>query len=149
MRKEQPRVLSQTPSRVRIHLPGVPPERSEADLGRVSGVASVQGNALTSNVLIHFDPRATSVAAILARAEALTAEVPPAAPSDGRLLRAGVRGVLGHALVDSVLYAIVFAEPFGLPLAGLGALHLGFDVVAWTVAFAPLLGEMTPAGGRA
>jgi hypothetical protein len=50
-----------------------------------------------------------------------------------------LHGLLGHALVDVVFYTAAFAEPFGLPLAGLGVLHLGCDVVVWTAALAPLL----------
>jgi hypothetical protein len=41
-----------------------------------------------------------------------------------------------------VFYAVVFAEPFGLPLAGLGVLHLGLDVAVWTAALAPALKEV-------
>jgi hypothetical protein len=154
---EHPSILSETPGRVRIALPGCRPAdagRVEADLRRLAGVRAVQINPLTGNALLRFDPRATSARALLAGAAAVARQLHrarqaadragPAAGAAGvtrgDLARAGLRGLLGHALVDTAFYAIAFAEPFGLPLAGLGVLHLGFDVVAWTVALAPLLG---------
>jgi hypothetical protein len=78
-------------------------------------------------------------------AEEAAPSAPPASAGGGALLRAGLRGLLGHALVDTVFYAVTFAEPFGLPLAGLGAMHLGLDVIAWTVALAPLREGSVPA----
>jgi hypothetical protein len=65
----------------------------------------------------------------------------PAATRGPALLRAGLRGLVGHALVDTALYAVAFTEPFGLPLAGLGALHLGLDLFVWTAALAPVFQE--------
>jgi hypothetical protein len=142
---EQPRVLSLTPGRLRLHLPAW--AGHEAGLRRLPGVRDVQASPLTGNVLVHFDPRATTAQALVAAAGGLgpgpggAAERAREGPSGGSAaLRAGLTGLLGHALVDTVFYAVVFAEPFGLPLAGLGVLHLGLDVLAWTVALVPLLG---------
>jgi hypothetical protein len=158
--ERQPRVLSAIPGRLRVHLPGWHGERTdwvEAQLRQVLGVEAVQGSPLTGNVLIHFNPRATSAQAVLAAAGALDVEQQPTGISwreetpssvsstrQGQWLRAGLRGLLGHALVDTAFYTITFAEPFGLPLAGLGALHLGLDVLVWTTALAPLLPSHTP-----
>jgi hypothetical protein len=50
-----------------------------------------------------------------------------------------VLGLLGHAVVDSLMYALAFAEPFGLPLAGLAKFHLGLDALVWAASLAPLL----------
>jgi hypothetical protein len=57
---ERLRVLSLTPGRMRLHLPGWTAgdaDRVEARLDRVRGVESVQANPLTGNLLIRFDPR--------------------------------------------------------------------------------------------
>ena len=151
------RVLSLVPGRVRLHLPGWAGDgrhRLEAELRRARGVRSVQANPLTGNVLIHFDPQATTPEALLGVAARLRNGWPARGEGGRRggrrrdLLRAGLRGLLGHALVDTLIYTVTFTQPFGLPLAGLGALHLGLDVVAWGVALAPVLGpgEAAPAG---
>jgi hypothetical protein len=143
---------------MRLHLPGWTGdggEQLETCLGRVRGVEHIQANPLTGNVLVCFDPQATTADTILA---ALAAAVGP--PSRGgpasvplgsrhlpgrtfksRAVRCGVIGLLGHAVVDTLLYTLAFAEPFGLPLAGLAKLHLGLDAVVWTASLAPLLGE--------
>jgi hypothetical protein len=147
---ERFRVLSLIPGRVRLHLAGRTAggvDQIEDWLGRLPGVQSVRVNALTGNVLIHFDPRATTEHALLAAcvlepgpaggAAAARKAVP--APNGKVVLRAGLHGVLGHVLVDTVFYTVTFAEPFGLPLAGLGILHLALDVVVWAVALTPLL----------
>jgi hypothetical protein len=155
------RVLSLIPGRVRLHLSlagSSAPEQVEARLGRLPGVGSVQLNRLTGNALIHFNPQVTTGPALVAAVRALGQEsfaerpsVPlpqsAKAPGGNKYLRAGLRGVLGHALVDTVFYAVTFSQPFGLPLAGLGVLHLGFDLVAWSVALAPLLSCPPPPVG--
>lgn len=168
--ERQPRVLSAIPGRLRIHLPGWHGEQAdhiEAQLRQTPGIEAVHANPLTRNVLIHFNPRATSAQALLAAAGALDVESPDeqqatSSARRGQWLQVGLRGLLGHALVDTAFYTITFAEPFGLPLAGLGVLHLGLDVVVWTLALAPLLepsrtpdnrgdgqgGERRPALGR-
>jgi hypothetical protein len=153
-------VLSRIPGRLRLHLPGRgedDPRRIESDLRRLEGVEDVQANPLTGNVLVRFDPRLTTDREVLATVEAASRALAPSPPPavggsdlNGRvLLRAGMYGVLGHALVDAVFYTVVFAEPFGLPLAGLGALHLGFDVLAWSAALVPVLEAATQPGGTA
>jgi hypothetical protein len=147
---EQPRVLSRTTGRLRLHLPAL----AEAELRRLPGVREVKANPLTGNMLIRFDPGTASAEGVLEAAGAVAAGLQPAdseaAESAGykpaatrgqALLQAGLRGLVGHALVDTAFYALVFTEPFGLPLTGLGALHLGLDLVVWTVALAPVLEE--------
>jgi hypothetical protein len=139
----QRQVLSLTPGRLRLHLPG---RAGDVDgLRRLPGVRDVQASPLTGNVLVRFDPRTTTAQALVAAAGGLGSGPDGGAERErpsggGALLRVGLTGLLGHALVDTVFYAVVFAEPFGLPLAGLGVLHLGLDVLAWTVALVPLLG---------
>jgi hypothetical protein len=121
-------------------------------LGQVPGVLHVEANSLTGNVLIRFDPLIIAEEVLLAslcsaQREARPDRPPsrPRGPDDqgglepGRgntLLQAGLRGVLGHAAVDALFYTVAFAEPFGLPLAGLGLLHLGLDVFVWGAALA-------------
>ena len=166
--KGQPRVLSSTPGRLRLHLQGWHDERAgrvEALLLQVPGVEAAQASPLTGNVLVRFDPRATSAHVVVAAAGALgagppdgrglaclggTREAPPSPSSarGGKLLRAGLRGLLGHGLVDAVWYAVTFTEPFGLPLAGLGVLHLGLDIAVWTAGLAPLLPELVQGSRR-
>jgi hypothetical protein len=150
---EIPRVLSLIPGRVRFHLPdgaADDPRRVEAELRRLPGVRDVRADARTGNVLVHFDPRQTSATELLSAAGRLAPEPPPRDPDAGlnhagagAAGRAVVRGLVGHALVDTAIYAVTFSQPFGLPLAPLGALHLGLDVLVWTAALAPLL----PAAG--
>jgi len=138
-------ILSCTPGRVRVHLAewrGERPEAIEAGLRTLPGVKAVQANPLTGNVLIHFDSQITTADALVVAAGRLAPKPAVARPSPGNngvaVLRAGLRGLAGHALVDTVFYALAFTQPFGLPLAGLGVLHLGLDLFAWTVALAPL-----------
>jgi hypothetical protein len=58
-------------------------------------------------------------------------------PARASLLRVGVRGFLGHAVVDSVWFAAGFlGETLGLPLAGLGPLHILTDIAVWAIALA-------------
>jgi hypothetical protein len=153
---EPPRVLSQTPGRLRVHLPAWHDGQAvwiEDQLRAVPGVEAVQANALTGNVLVHFDPQTITGAALLAALAGPEAG-PAAPPQNGagalrsRALRCGVRGLVGHALVDTLLFTLAFAEPFGLPLASLAKLHLGLDAVVWTVSLAPLLEGEAEAGHR-
>jgi hypothetical protein len=63
-----PHLLHAIPGRVRIHVPrwsGEEGRRIEARLNRARGVFSVQASQLTHNVLIRYDPRVTSPAALL------------------------------------------------------------------------------------
>jgi hypothetical protein len=56
-------------------------------------------------------------------------------PSTSPLIRVGVRGVLGHAAVDSLWFAAGFlGEAIGLPLGGLGPLHVLTDIAVWGIA---------------
>jgi hypothetical protein len=143
---------------MRLHLPDWQArgaDQIEDCLGRLPGVRSVRANALTGNALIRFDPQATTGPDLLTAIGRLEAGPSHSggesngvakgmpAGSGNRYLWAGLRGLLGHALVDTVYYTVTFTQPFGLPLAGLGILHLGLDVVVWTAALAPLL-EDTP-----
>jgi hypothetical protein len=173
------RVLSLTSGRVRLHFPGWTAgeaERIETELGRVRGVASVHANSLTGNVLIHFDRQTTEVNRLLGDLQeawdrlvavpAPRSKLPPGnlhRPPEGRgraaasLLRVGVRGFLGHAVVDSLWFAAGFlGRRFGLPLTGLGPLHVLVDVAVWGFALGSGAGlsrrltvGTTPAGAGA
>jgi hypothetical protein len=114
----------------------------EAQLRQLPGVKDAQANPLTGNVLIHFEDRADLAEAVLAAlrqwsepasvgARADSGRVPPVSP----LLRVGVRGLLGHAVVDSLWFAAGFlGKSLGLPLAGLGPLHVATDLAVWGMA---------------
>ncbi|MBA2364529.1 MAG: HAD family hydrolase, partial [Chloroflexia bacterium] len=70
---EELRLVHAVPGRVRLHLPGRSGHglrHAEVHLRQVPGVQSVQGNSLTGNVLVHFDPIATDEHAILGAARA-------------------------------------------------------------------------------
>jgi copper chaperone CopZ len=149
-------VLSLIPGRMRLHLQGWTAEETgavEASLQRVKGVQRVQANPLTGNVLIHFDRRvideyrlrASLQTAWVGRLDALP--VKPTTgdgsrrPVEGReethssWVRVGVRGVLGHAAIDSLWFAAGFlGQSLGLPLAGLGPLHVVMDLAVWGMA---------------
>jgi hypothetical protein len=159
---ECPRVLSLIPGRVRLHLSGWTGddrERIENRLRRVNGVEDVQANPLTRNALIRFDRRTTDEKTLLVELQEawgglLAAQRPVSAPgseaparndrsqtAEGRgpsaspLIRVGVRGLLGHAAVDSLWFAGGFlGEAIGLPLAGLGPLHVLLDIAVWVIA---------------
>ncbi len=146
-------VLSVIPGRLRLHLAGWrngSAERIEDHLRRINGVKSVQANPLTRNVLMHFDLLATNADTLLAKLNKAVDElsndegcVPadesrsdPPANAGRSLLRVGVRGLLGHAVVDSLWFGAGFlGSAMGLPLAGLGPLHVLMDVAVWTMAF--------------
>lgn len=147
------RVLSVIPGRLRLHLTGWTngsAERIEDFLRRINGVKSVQANLLTRNVLVQFDPLVTDADTLLAKLSKAVDELANdegsvsanASCSDqpanaGRsLLRVGMRGLLGHAVVDSLWFGAGFlGSAMGLPLAGLGPLHFLMDVAVWTMAF--------------
>jgi hypothetical protein len=159
---EEMPVLSLTPGRVRLHLPDCATGRVDAIedlLSRLRGVENVHVNRRTGNALIHFDPRTTDEKRLLAglqkkwqglltRQERVNAprsktpardgiRVPVArrVPATSSLLRIGVRGLLGHAVVDSVWFAAGFlGASLGLPLAGLGPLHILMDFAVWGMA---------------
>ncbi len=134
------RVLSVIPGRLRLHLAGWTngsAERIEDGFRRIDGVKSVQANPLTQNVLVHFDPLATDADTLLAKLDKAVDEVASDQPTNiGRsLLRVGVRGLLGHAVVDSLWFGAGFlGSAMGLPLAGLGPLHVLMDIAVWTMA---------------
>jgi hypothetical protein len=151
---ERPRILSQTPGRLRVHLPGWhggQPDRIETRVRQLPGVDAARANPLTGNVLIRFDPRVTGPQPLL---EALRPQPGPdgAGGELGRgfsatpFLRVGVRGLLGHAAVDALWFGAGFlGRSVGLPLAGLGPLHLLMDVVVWGAALASAGGASRPA----
>jgi hypothetical protein len=139
---EHPGVLSCIPGRIRLHLPGWKgehAERIENGLRCIKGVQRAQANRLTGNILIHFDCQTTDEGTLLARVNEALDELPKDGwPADvGRsLLRVGVRGMLGHAVVDSLWFGAGFlGSAMGLPLAGLGPLHVLMDIAVWTMAF--------------
>jgi copper chaperone CopZ len=152
----RPGVLSLTPGRVRLHLPGWTAgnvQQIETALCQVRGVESVQANPLTGNVLVRFDRQTIDETTLMTalheawrqylaaqqRGEGPGLEAPaghgiahPRArgPSRSALFRVGLRALLGHAVVDSLWFGAGFlGSAFGLPLAGLGPLHLVMDVV--------------------
>jgi hypothetical protein len=141
---KQSRVLSQTPGRVRLHLPGWDGEvgRVEAQLRQVHGVETVRANPLTGNVLIRFDPRRIDLSRLLAALPRRSDPESSPADSDPGVsgspwLRVGVRGLVGHAIVDTLWFGAGFlGHRLGLPLVGLGPLHLLLDLVVWGTAFA-------------
>src|SRR5215472_4151589 len=66
---DQPRVLSRTPGRLRVHLPGwdgCGQDEIEVGVRGLGGVESARANALTGNVLVGFDPRAIAEQDLLA-----------------------------------------------------------------------------------
>jgi cation transport ATPase len=146
--------LSLIPGRIRLHLPGWKgdgSERIENRLRRIKGVESVQANPLTENVLVHFNHPMTDKDTLLRKlgealdelvnderpASADGASVSQPANNDRSLIRVGVRGLLGHAVVDSLWFgAGLLGSAMGLPLAGLGPLHVLMDIAVWTMAFA-------------
>jgi hypothetical protein len=147
-------VLSLIPGRVRLHFPnwstgGV--DQIEDRLGRVPGVQSVEANRLTGNVLIHFDPRISDANKLLMDLQKEWDQLRPAVPSlpvpgegrgqraegapTSRWIRVGVGGLLGHAVVDSLWFGAGFlGSAVGLPLAGLGPLHVLMDIAVWGMA---------------
>jgi hypothetical protein len=159
---EHPHVLSLIPGRVRLHLSGWTGDNGEwieNRLRRVNGVEDVQANPLTRNALIRFDRRTTDEKTLLVELQEawsglLTAQLPVAVPgfeaparndrsqtvegrgpSTSRFIGVGVRGLLGHAVVDSLWFAAGFlGEAIGLPLAGLGPLHVLLDIAVWVTA---------------
>ncbi len=154
---EHIRVLSLTPGRMRVHLPdwqGEPADRIEAWVRKRPGVEHVEANPLTGNVLVRFDPRRTTSDALLAALARLESKLSgrrryaDAQAFRAKALRCGARGLVGHAVVDTLLYTLAFAEPLGLPLATLAKLHLGLDVLVWGAALAPLLEEETDGARR-
>ncbi len=107
---ESPRLVHALPGRARLHLPGWSGSGQraiEARLRQVQGVRSAQGNPLTGNVLVRYDPAATDEAAILAAARTLASAtanedgvpLPPPPPAqhehhgDTRRARIAVRGL--------------------------------------------------------
>ncbi len=71
---EEPRLIHMLPGRARLHVPGWS-ERTQRLLTprllQLSGVRRVRGNPLTGNVLVLFDPAATSAETILTGLRAL------------------------------------------------------------------------------
>jgi len=145
------RVLSSLPGRLRVHRPdwgGERPGQVEARVRQVHGVEAVGANPLTGNILVRFDPRAVGPAAILdavqpgAVAPPEREEAPVASPLCGMALR----GILGHACVDALWFGAGYlGRNFGLPLAGLGPLHLLLDLLVWGAAVASVTGPQAPA----
>jgi hypothetical protein len=155
-------VLSSIPGRARLRLPGWNrdedgPWQIEAGLRGLPGVTQAAANPLTGSVLVRFDPRVMTENALLSAVNRCQREVEAqraleregaqrAAQVDGnKLVRAGLRGMIAHAVFDTFFYTVIFSEPFGLPLAALGFLHVPFDAVAWSIALVPLLAELAPA----
>jgi hypothetical protein len=119
-------------------------EQIEKRLRQVKGVESVQANPRTGNVLIRFDSRiaADNLLRELHEARTLFAEsecaaIPrsPLSASYSTAIQVGVRGILGHAVVDSIWFGAGFlGRSIGLPLAWLGPLHVVMDIAVWALA---------------
>jgi hypothetical protein len=61
------------------------------------------------------------------------------------LMRVGVRGLVGHAAVDSLWFAAaLIGESFGLPLAGLGMVHVFLDIAVCGMALCAGLRPSVP-----
>ena len=168
-------VLSSLPGRLRLHLPGFTEpsvERIETLLSQVKGIESVKANPLTGNALVRFDHRTSdedkvvagiqmawgSFLAELERQGALGCATPTKdgsgrseslRPATAPLVKVGMRAVLGHAVVDSLWFGAGFlGEALGLPLAGLGPLHVAMDLVVWGMALGSMAGGSPgPTGG--
>jgi hypothetical protein len=142
---ERLQVLSSLPGRLRVHLPNGHEGQlawGEARLRQVPGVQEVRANRLTGNVLIHFNHRAVGAEQVLAALSQKRERKPDSGAVElGRpltvapLIKVGVRGLLGHAVVDSVWFAAGFlGKRLGLPLAWLGPLHVLLDIAVWGAA---------------
>jgi copper chaperone CopZ len=154
-------VLSRIPGRIRLHLPRFAAEAAEwirKRLRQINGVASVQVNPLTENILVYFDPQAIDEDTLLARIDEIQGEMPidnwpvsvgqsnthQATETGYSPVRVMVRGLLGHAVVDSLWFGAGFlGSAMGLPLAGLGPLHVLMDVAVWSLALSGEQGRAT------
>jgi uncharacterized membrane protein YbaN (DUF454 family) len=79
----EPRVVHSSHGRLRVHLPhwsGTDAADLAAGLRRLPGVIGAEANPLTGNVLIRFEPRQTSAAALLAALPAAEPEPPVRLP---------------------------------------------------------------------
>ena len=144
-------VLSRTPGRLRVQLPGGSGKSLEwlqQKLSELHGISSVRLSPLTGNLLVQFDARVLreeSILTVLQRQSepeqnGVREQTGPDF-STAPLIRVGVRGLLGHACVDALWFGAGFlGKRLGLPLAGLGPLHLLLDVFVW-------VGAMASAGG--
>ena len=73
----KPSILSSIPGRIRIHLPHWSrrgQRRLKQRIRKLPGVRRVEANALTSNILIGFDPQTTNDKALLAALSTADAE---------------------------------------------------------------------------
>jgi hypothetical protein len=88
-----PVVLHAIPGRVRLHLPGLSgPAWSQVEtmLRQTAGVRSARANPWTGNVLVHFDPRATNPASLLASVRTVP-RLSPTRPGARRPFRRAAR----------------------------------------------------------
>jgi calcium-translocating P-type ATPase len=101
----EPRTLSDTPGRLRVHLPawaGRGQYLLEKRLRQVPGVRRAEANSLTGNVLIFFDPRTTDRAALQAALDAgqhEAAQGPAEEPPPPPVLQEEVNGNLRRARI--------------------------------------------------
>lgn len=138
------RVRHSLSGRLRAHVPhvrGIDRQAVERRVGRLPGVRSARANAVTGNVLVHFDPLATDEDALLAHLSDLaeTAEQPtptalPTADSERADLLTGVLKLIGAAAGGLLL----LARRLGLwsPAGGRG-LALAATAVAVVVSLPP------------
>ena len=120
------RIVSAIPGRLRLHVPACAPsalEAIEATLRDVRGIRSVKANALTGNLLVHFDQVVVSADELLVIVSGLshTQERPlERAPSS----RARMRLVHAPAVASIVLALIAARTPLQYLMAGAEALEL-------------------------
>lgn len=159
---DRPRVLSGIPGRLRLHLPVQRDEllhQMVRQLQEMPGIRRVMLNALTGNVLIHYNASVLTEPALIAcvdglRRDPLSAGAPPAADGPPIALRGEVlpaptticqRASAGrprhymparsHTMMllgkgASIALSLILAEsPLGLLLGGLEALHLLVETV--------------------
>lgn len=149
---ERLHVLSFIPGRIRLRLSGWNGDKAEwieYRLHRINGVHSARANPLTGTILVQFDNRSRDADTVLAKlrevmdelanddwhASAAESCMQQPANAGRSILRIGVRGLLGHAVVDSLWFGAGFVgSAMGLPLAGLGPLHVLMDIAVWTMA---------------
>jgi hypothetical protein len=124
---EELHVLHAVPGRLRVRLPDAKESRHreiEEGIRRVPGVTGARANALTSNILIHFDTRVLDQEGVLVALDAVRREAPGARESLPPAIRSRL-GVTRPGLVPSVNRAVSAAAGAGLlgarRLAGKGS----------------------------
>jgi uncharacterized membrane protein YbaN (DUF454 family) len=122
----EPSVVHTSHGRLRVHLPhwaGTGGEQIVAGVCRLPGVTSAEANPLTGNVLILFEPRQMSVAALLEALPALRLEQATLAPvlleENGKPLEgSGSRSVVYVTGTGRVVYTVLGWTSVGMAVVG-------------------------------